>query len=78
MNNNYNNIRKLKERILKNFYPVYHSPLVFDINSQTYHRKAGYIAWPTDEEDGIRKEERVRNITGQPYFAYPHSKSKII
>lgn len=80
MNNNYNNIRKLKERVLKSFYPVYHAPLIFDINTQTCYRKSGYVAWPKKQtaESAQKKEEeaKVKNISGQGYFAYPESKSQ--
>ena len=79
MNNNYNNIRKLKERVLRNFYPVYHAPLIFDINTQTFYRKSGYVAWPKKQSSEFtqnREEEvKVKNISGQGYFAYPKSKS---
>jgi hypothetical protein len=78
MNNNYSIIRKIRERVLKNFYPVYHSPLVFDIGTQTTYRKAGYVAWPernTSKFDQKKEEEKQKNksATGG-YFAYPKSK----
>ena len=78
MKNNYNNIRKYKERVLNNFYPVYHAPLVFDINTQSCYRKAGYVAWPKtqiSELSNIKEEEKVKNISGHIYFAYPENKS---
>lgn len=83
MNNNYNNnIRKLKERVLKNFYPVYHAPLVFDINTQSCYRKMGYVAWPETPTSGFiqnkEEEEKIKNMPGQVYFAYPKSKSESI
>lgn len=78
MNNN-NNIRKLKERVLKNFYPVYHAPLVFDINTQSCYRKMGYVAWPKTEtsvfNQNNEEEDKVKN-PGHVYFAYPKSKSQ--
>lgn len=80
MNNDYNNIRKLKERVLKNFYPVYHAPLVFDINTQSCYRKMGYVAWPKTETSDFNQnkeeEEKAKNIPGHGYFAYPKSKSQ--
>lgn len=80
-NNNYNIIRKLKERVLKNFYPVYHAPLIFDINTQSCYRKAGYVAWPVAKPTGFTNnketEEKHRSMSGNGgYFAYPKSKSK--
>ncbi len=80
MNNNYNNIRKLKERVLKSFYPVYHAPLIFDINTQTCYRKAGYVAWPKARASELTQnkdeEEKVKNLTDHGYYAYPKSKSQ--
>lgn len=80
MNNNYNNIRKMKERILKNFYPVYHAPLIFDIGTQTCYRKAGYVAWPEAKTSGChptkKEAEKRKNIADNgAYFAYPQSKA---
>lgn len=78
MNNNYNDMRKFKERVLNNFYPVYHAPLVFDINTQSCYRKAGYVAWPKtqpSELSGNEGQEKVKNISGHLYFAYPENKS---
>lgn len=69
MNNNYNNIKKSKERVLKNFYPVYHAPLVFDIGAQSCYRKAGYVAWPNKSTE---EKEKLKSISGSGgYFAYP-------
>ena len=79
MNENYNIVRKLKERVLKRFYPVYHAPLVFDINTQSFYRKTGYVAWPKpeiSEFDKIEKKEKEKNRPGRIYFAYPKSKSQ--
>jgi hypothetical protein len=77
-NNNYNIIRRIKERVLKNFYPVYHSPLVFDINTQSCYRKAGYVAWPSKTSSPINnkeEEEKHKSMSGSGgYFAYPESK----
>ena len=78
MNNNNNKIRKFKERVLNNFCPVYHAPLVFDINTQSCYRKAGYVAWPKtqiSELSNIKEEEKVKNISRHVYFAYPENKS---
>ncbi len=78
MNNNYNNIPKFKERLSNNFYPVYHAPLVFDINTQSCYRKAGYVAWPetqTSEPGNNKEQEKVKNISRHVYFAYPENKS---
>ncbi len=82
MNNNFNIIRKFKERILKNFYPVYHAPLIFDINTQSTYRKAGYVSWPKAQTSGFTKnkaeEEKPKSMSGSgSYFAYPKSKLKI-
>ena len=78
MNNNYNNIRKSKERVLNNFYPVYHAPLIFDINTQSCYRKAGYVSWPKIETQELsadkEREEKLKNISGRVYFAYPANK----
>ena len=81
--NNYNIIRKLKERILKNFYPVYHAPLIFDINTQSCYRKAGYVAWPDkvkSAETGKNKEEKKEihksHSGNSAYFSYPKDKLK--
>ncbi len=80
MKNNYNNIRKLKERALKTFYPVYHAPLIFDINTQSCYRKAGYVAWPNAQTSEFaqnkEEEKRGKKISGQVYFAYPETKSE--
>lgn len=81
MNNNYNIIRKLKERVLKNFYPVYHAPLIFDINTQSCYRKAGYVAWPKAPASGFtqnrEEEEKHKNLSGKGgYFAYSKTKLK--
>ncbi len=73
--NNLNIIRKLKERFLNNFYPVYHAPLVFDINKQSFYRKSGYVAWPkiqTSESKGKESDGKQKNRSvNSPYFAYP-------
>ena len=76
MKNNYNNIRKQRERVLKNFYPVYHAPLIFDTGTQTFYRKAGYVAWPEtqrlEHEQHEEKEEKQKSLLGKGgYFAYP-------
>ena len=74
MNNNYNIIRILRERVLRNSYPSYHAPLVFDINTQRSYRKPGYVAWPEREmaTEKTEAKEKVRNRqTNSPYFAYP-------
>ena len=81
MNNNYNIIRRFKERILKNFYPVYHAPLIFDINTQSCYRKAGYVAWPkaetSDTARNKEEEEKHKNLSGSGgYFSYPKDKLK--
>lgn len=81
MNNNYNNIRKFNERGLGYFYPVFHAPLVFDINTQSCYRKTGYVAWPktqTSELGSDEEQEKVKNISGHVYFAYPKNKSHSI
>lgn len=72
--NNFNIIRINRTKNLLNFYPVYHSPLVFDINTQRHERKPGYVAWPEEmakvqikDDDGKLKK---RHKAG-PYFAYP-------
>ncbi len=80
MNNNYNNIRKYRELTLKSFYPVYHSPLIFDINTQTSYRKTGYVAWPKTAAFGLNQnkeqEEKGKNRSDNGvYFAYPKIKS---
>jgi len=81
MNNNYNIIRRIKERVLKNFYPVYHAPLIFDINTQSSYRKAGYVAWPKDRGSGRvknKEQEKPESVSGSGgYFAYPKNKLKI-
>ncbi|WP_018617293.1 hypothetical protein [Segetibacter koreensis] len=78
MNNNYNIIRKIRERVLKNFYPVYHAPLVFDIGTQTTYRKAGYVAWPENHSSKFnqhKEEEKQESKLGnRGYFAYPKNK----
>lgn len=74
MNNNYNNIRKLRERVLKNFYPVYHAPLVFDIGTQTFFRKDGYVSWPENKvskQGRVREEVQKLRSESKVYFAYP-------
>lgn len=81
MDNNYNIIRKLKERILKNFYPVYHAPLIFDINTQSCYRKTGYVAWPEAQNANSAKskenEETHKSLSGSGgYFSYPKDKLK--
>lgn len=81
MNNNYNIIRKLKERVLKNFYPVYHAPLIFDVNTQSCYRKAGYVSWPKAHAlSGTRNKEEAdkpKSLSGNgAYFAYPKNKLK--
>ena len=75
MENNYNIIRKLKERFLKDFYPVYHAPLVFDIHTQRCYRKSGYVAWPktqisSSKIEGSEEKRKIRS-ENSPYFAYP-------
>lgn len=74
--NNYNNIHKYRERILKNFYPVYHAPLVFDVSTQTFYRKTGYVAWPENQTLSLNQnkeeEKNLKNKHGNNvYFAYP-------
>lgn len=81
MDNNYNIIRRFKERVLKNFYPVYHAPLVFDINTQSCYRKSGYVAWPkpqnSEPEVNKEEEEKPKNLSGSgAYFSYPKNKFK--
>lgn len=76
MNNNYNIIRKFRERLLKNFNPVYHSPLVFDIGTQTTYRKPGYVAWPKTpasgaDDDKEKREKQKSARCNTVYFAYP-------
>jgi len=75
MNTKYNIIRTFKERILKEFYPVYHSPLVFDITTQRCYRKSGYVAWPETKTSGPKtkelKEKESKRLDDRPYFAYP-------
>lgn len=76
MNNNYSILRRIKERVLKNFYPVYHAPLIFDINTQSSYRKAGYVAWPKDRGSGRvknrKEEQRLESIScNGGYFSYP-------
>jgi hypothetical protein len=75
MNNNYNIIRIFKERVLKEFYPVYHAPLVFDITTQRCYRKAGYVSWPETKNSGPKaeelKEKGRKRSDDRPYFAYP-------
>lgn len=75
MNNNFNIIRKLRERVLKNFYPVYHAPLVFDINTQSSYRKTGYVAWPKTQTSVSKGKEgegkRKNRSVNSPYFAKP-------
>lgn len=75
MHNNYNIIRRIKERVLKNFYPVFHAPLIFDINTQSFYRRAGYVAWPKSRSsDGANKKNQKSNkkLSGHGgYFAYP-------
>jgi len=78
--NNYNIVRQHKDRILNNIHPIYHSPLIFDMNTQTSYRKAGYVAWPKtttscvnlSREDEERRKNRSDN---RPYFAYPKNKA---
>lgn len=82
MNNNYNIIRRIKERVLKNFYPVYHAPLIFDINTQTSYRKSGYVAWPKENDSGRAKNSKEKqqpeSMSGvRGYFAYPKNRLKI-
>lgn len=82
MNNNYSIIRRIKERVLKNFYPVYHAPLIFDINTQSSYRKSGYVAWPNENNPGRekngKKKEKSESMSGtRGYFAYPKNKLKI-
>lgn len=79
MDNNYNIIRKLKDRVLKNFYPVYHAPLIFDINTQSCYRKSGYVAWPKEKNSFSKhkNEDKSNTFSGNgTYFAYPDSKRK--
>jgi len=62
--------------MLNNFYPLaFHSPLVFDIGTQTTYRKPGYVAWPktsTVVNDGEEKIEKQKNKgRNTVYFAYP-------
>jgi len=75
MNNNYNIIRILRERVLRNSYLSYHAPLIFDIHSQKFYRKPGYVAWPETEiavsENKEAKEKQRNRLTNSPYFAYP-------
>ncbi len=76
--NNYNNKRRFRERVLKDFYPVYHAPLVFNIGTQSSYRKAGYVAWPENQMTGFNqeKEEKKENRESNDiYFAYPKNKS---
>jgi hypothetical protein len=74
MNNDYNIIRILRERLLKSSYPVYHAPLIWDINTQRSHRKTGYVAWPeatTSGTEAKEKKEKQKRPADGPYFAYP-------
>jgi len=79
MDYSYNFTGKI-ERFFKNFYPVFHAPLVFDINTRSSYRKAGYVAWPKAKASGIsqnkNEQEKHNNLSGHGrYFAYPKVKS---